>query len=343
MLQRVDYKTNMMVGDQTYPAFELRNILDFTALHLGETAKEEVCLHIGLGHQELAHYQFVYVWQVEYAMEFLRLQSQDPDIGTKLGLSYTVSSLDVVLPHLAQLTTLQACLQFVVNHPRLVGSFTDTLMRLEDQSICIRWLNTGRIEKSQYSFQFLHSIGSLLGLARELTGQIVPLTKINLAEPARDSRFLAQSTGAEICFDSEYFEWRIDLSWLSLPVIYAFSDHQITASEIRAVSFIDTVLDVIRERFPCVPNLDAMAAQIHMSDRSFRRKLAQLGSSYQRLVDQVRCQKAIELILANQLSIEAIAETMGYADVSHFRQCFKHWIGHPPGYFSRLNCHYVHK
>lgn len=343
MLQRVDYKTNMMVGDQTYPAFELRNILDFIATQFGAPAKEEVCLHIGLGYQELEHYQFVYVWQVEYAMEFLRLQSQDPDIGTKLGLSYTVSSLDVLLPHLAQLTTLQACLQFVVNHPSLVGSFTDTLMRLEDQSICIRWLNTGRIEKSQYRFQFLHSIGSLLGLARELTGQTIPFARISFAEPVRDSHFLAQATGADICFDSEYFEWHIDLSWLSLPVTYTFSEHQIAASEVRAVSFIDTVLGVIRESFPSVPNLDAMAAHIHMSDRSFRRKLAQLGSSYQRLVDQVRCQKAIELILANQLSIEAIAETMGYADVSHFRQCFKHWIGHPPGYFSRLNSHELHK
>lgn len=55
MLKRVDYKTNLMVGDQTYPAFELRNMLDFIALQLGETAQDKVCLHIGVGRKELEH------------------------------------------------------------------------------------------------------------------------------------------------------------------------------------------------------------------------------------------------------------------------------------------------
>lgn len=339
MLKRVDYKTNLMVGDQTYPAFELRNMLDFIALQLGETAQDKVCLHIGVGRKELEHCRFVYVWQVEYVMEFLRLQSGDPDIGTKLGLSYKVSSLDVLLPHLSQLTTLQTCLHFVINHPQLVGSFTDTLVRLEDDCICIRWLNTGRIDRYQYGFQFLHSIGALLGLARELTGETINLTQINLAEPTRDGNFLAIATGAQVQFETEYYEWSISLNCLTLLINYPFLDAVYATNEMLSISFVDTVLSAIRSDFPHVLHLDKMAAHLHMSDRSFRRKLAQLGSSYQRLVDQVRCQKAIEYILANELSVEAIAETMGYADVSHFRQCFKHWIGHPPGYFSRLNRH----
>uniref|UniRef100_Q0HWH0 Transcriptional regulator, AraC family n=1 Tax=Shewanella sp. (strain MR-7) TaxID=60481 RepID=Q0HWH0_SHESR len=337
MLQRVDYKTNLMVGDQTYPAFELRNILDFIAAQLGENALQQVCEHIGVGQAELNHCQFVFVWQVEYAMEFLRLQGGDPDIGTKLGLSYRVSSLDVLLPHLAQLTSLQACLQFVVNHPQLVGSFTDTLVRLEEDCICIRWLNTGRIDKAQYGFQFLHSIGSLLGLARELTGEAINFCQINLAEPARDARFLTEVTGAKVQFDCEYYEWSISLNHLALAIQYPFPAYTEKTASASTTSFIETVLAAINEHFPQVLHLDDMATQLHMSDRSLRRKLAQLGSSYQRLVDQVRCQRAVELILASELDIEAIAETLGYSDVSHFRQSFKHWIGHPPGYFSRLN------
>lgn len=337
MLQRVDYKTNLMVGDQTYPAFELRNILDFIAMELGESALNQVCAHIGVGHAELNHCQFVYVWQVDYAMEFLRLQAGSPDIGTKLGLSYRVSSLDVLLPHLAQMTSLQTCLQFVINHPSLVGSFTDTLIRLEDDCVFIRWLNTGRIDKVQYGFQFLHSIGSLLGLARELTGEAVMFSQINLAESSRDCSFLSVATGAKVQCNCEYYEWSISVKYLSLEVNYPFPEVTEITSLVSTTSFIETVLTAIRAHFPYVLHLDQMAAQLHMSDRSFRRRLAQLGSSYQRLVDQVRCQRSVELILASELDIEAIAETLGYSDVSHFRQSFKHWIGHPPGYFSRLN------
>lgn len=337
MLQRVDYKTNLMIGDQTYPAFELRNILDFIGAHLGAVALRDVCSHIGVGRTELEHCQFVYVWQVQYAMEYLRIQSHDPDIGTQLGLSYSVQSLDILLPHLAQLTTLQACLQFVLNHPQLVGSFTDSLIRLEDDSIAIRWLNTGRMEQQQYGFQFLHSIGSLLGLARQLTGQGVTLKYIHLADAPRDSQFLTQATGAQINFNAAYFEWSIDLAYLGLPVTYSFNHPRHSLSEQAENSLIDTVLTLLRGTFPLVPSVDALAMQLHMSDRSLRRKLSHLGTSYQKLLDQVRCQTAIALILKDSMSIDAIAETMGYSDVSHFRQCFKHWLGHPPGYFSRLN------
>ncbi len=337
MFQRVDYKTNLMVGDQTYPAFELRNILDFIAQELGDTAALQVCQHIGVGRIELSHCQFVYVWQVEYAMAYLQAQSGDADIGTKLGLSYRVSSLDLLLPHLRQFDFLQESLQFVVNHPKLVGSFSDTLLCVEEGELRVRWLNTGRIEPVHYGFQFRHSIGSLLGLARELTEKPIELAHIFLAEPARNDAFLTQATGAKIHFNADCYEWRIALNQLELPITYAFPLDTISAKQQHNGSFIDSVLSVIQDSFPKVMNLDDMAASQHMSARSFRRKLAQLGSSYQRLVDQVRCQRAIGLILSNELSIGAIAEMLGYNDVSHFRQSFKHWIGHPPGYFSRLN------
>ncbi|QWL04609.1 helix-turn-helix transcriptional regulator, partial [Shewanella indica] len=82
--------------------------------------------------------------------------------------------------------------------------------------------------------------------------------------------------------------------------------------------------------------LETMALRLHMSSRSLRRKLAALGSSYQRLVDQQRCQRAVSWILEGQLSVSEIAERLGYSDSCHFRQSFKHWLGYPPGYFSRL-------
>ncbi|MGL5358349.1 MAG: AraC family transcriptional regulator ligand-binding domain-containing protein, partial [Shewanella sp.] len=302
MLQRVDYKTNLMIGDQTYPAFELRNVLEFIGSHLGRAALEDVCAHIGVGLTELEHCQFVFVWQVKYALEYLRLQSGEPDIGTQLGLSYTVASLDILLPHLAQLGTLQACLQFVVNHPQLVGSLTDSLIRLEDDCIAIRWLNTGRMAQAQYAFQFLHSIGSLLGLARQLTGQGVTLKHIHLADAPRDSQFLQQATGAEIVFNAAYFEWSIDLAYLGLPVTYAFEQVRHKVSEQGEISLIDTVLAELRGSLPEVPSLDALAARLHMSDRSLRRKLSNLGTSYQKLLDQVRCQNAIALILKDTMS-----------------------------------------
>lgn len=337
MLKRIDYKSNKMVGDQTYPAFELRNILWFIRAHLGADAAQALCQQIAVNELQLANGQFVFVWQVEHAMEFLRLHSQDANIGFRLGLSYRVASLDELLPHLAELPDLLACLQFVANHPRLVGSFSDTLICMEENHACIRWLNTGKMVPQKYAFQFLHSVGSLLGFARQLTGQAVCLSQILLAEEQRDVAFLAQESGASIHFSQDYFEWRIATSWLSAPITYAFSPLPIVESLPIEPSLVELVLAQIHAQFPHVPNLDSMAELVHMSSRNFRRKLAFLGSSYQQLVDQVRCQKAISLLLEGDVSIDYIAERLGFSDVSHFRQSFKHWLGYPPGHFCRLN------
>ena len=340
MLTQAGFKTNRMVGDQMYPAFELRNILLFTSLRFGQQVCSQLCEEIGVGVAELQHMQFVHVWQVDYALEFLRNCGHDPAIGAQLGLSYRVASLDVLLPYLSECENLQKSLQFVVNHPQLVGSFTDSLVRQEGHFICVRWFNTGKIPRDKYVFQFEHSIASLLGLARELTGQTVIMDAIYLAEPERDSQYLADCTGAKIHFNADYYEWRIALSWLSLPITYQFEVHGNTSMEIPSMSFIDRVLSVIDECFPTILSLEAMALKMNMSDRSFRRKLAGMGSSYQKLIDQFRCQTAIELILAAKLPVEDITDLMGYKDVSHFRQSFKHWLGHPPGHFLRLNCSY---
>ncbi|UJF23301.1 helix-turn-helix domain-containing protein [Shewanella sp. OMA3-2] len=341
MFKQGGYNANLMVGDQCYPAFELRNLLLFIQHELGDKLVQTVCQQIGVGMVELAASQFVYVWQVDFALEALRLNSTH-DMGARLGASYQVESLDLLLPYLGQFDSLGDCLQFVVKNPQLVGSFTDSLVRVEDDKIWIRWLNTGKSNTEKYSFQFQHSICSLVGLARELADRHIMVSDIHLAETCDqsvtgNSYFLSEFTGANICYQQSYFEWSIKLEWLTLPITYIFEpkvDHLQTP---HSPSLIETVLQQLRQSMPAMLTLQGMAEKMHMSDRSLRRKLASAGSSYQKLVDQVRCQMAIKMILSDKMHVEDIAELMGYSDVSHFRQSFKHWLGHPPGYFLRLN------
>ncbi|MGZ9898767.1 helix-turn-helix domain-containing protein [Shewanella gaetbuli] len=341
MLKQGGYNANLMVGDQCYPAFELRNLLLFIQQELGNELAQTICEQIGVGMTELAATQFVYVWQVDYALEALR-QNSSQEMGAKLGASYQVDSLDVLLPYLNQFDSLGDCLQFVIKNPELVGSFTDSLVRVEDDILWVRWLNTGKSSTDKYSFQFQHSISSLVGLARQLVDEHLVIDEIRFAEPAAENTdnqntFLAEFTGAKVMYGKPYFEWGIKRQWLSLPITYQFSAIDTQLNTARTPSLIETVLLKIRQHSPNVPTLQAMAAQLHMSDRSLRRKLAAAGSSYQKLVDQVRCQMAIKMILADNMHVEDIADILGYSDVSHFRQSFKHWLGHPPGHFLRLN------
>ena len=43
MLKQGGYNPNLMVGDQCYPAFELRNLLVFIQQELGEQLVQTIC------------------------------------------------------------------------------------------------------------------------------------------------------------------------------------------------------------------------------------------------------------------------------------------------------------
>ncbi|MCL1051447.1 AraC family transcriptional regulator [Shewanella abyssi] len=337
MHQNCSYKPHLMVGDQSYPAYELRNLVNYLKKHFGSSAAAQLCQDIGVGETELAHSHFVYVWQVDYAMTYLQNISNDAEVGVKAASDYKVTDLGFLLGHLARFNTLGECLEFVIAHPELVGSFSDTFLRNEEGVLKVRWLNTTKLETDKYSCQFQHSIGSLMTFAEELTGEKVPAKDIILAEPKRQTEFLASRTGANIHFDGEFFEWSIEHKFLSLPITFSFKDVELTADIERAQSYITDVLTILRECAPQLPSMESMAVTQEISTRTLRRRLLAAGTNYQKLIDQVRCQMAVNLILSSEHSIEAISDLMGFGDVSHFRQSFKHWIGHPPGHFHRLH------
>ena len=337
MRQICSYKPNMRIGDQSYPAYELKNLINYLADNFAVEYVAKLYADIGLDKTALRLSEFVYVWQVDYAMSFIRRLSQDPEIAAKAASGYKVVELDVLQPYLAQFHTLGDCLQFAIAHPELVGSFSDTLIRNDLGHLHVRWLNTNKVSSERYSCQFQHSICSLLTFARELTAKPIQLSHIALAEPSRDASFLSIKTGADVEFDAEFFEWSITHEYLELPLTYQF-DQQLNQQQLDVESsYISELLNILRQQAPELPSMEEMAERQNISARTLRRKLAAASTSYQKLVDQVRCQMAIDLILTSDYSIDEISVLMGFGDVSHFRQSFKHWIGHPPGHFHRLN------
>ncbi|QQX78693.1 helix-turn-helix transcriptional regulator [Shewanella sp. KX20019] len=337
MHQVCSYKPHLMVGDQSYPAYELRNLVNYLKKHFGRSAAAQLCRDIGVTETELVHSQFVYVWQVDYAMTYLQNVSNDAEVGVKAASDYKVADLGFLLSYLAKFNTLGECLEFVIAHPELVGSFSDIFLRNEEGALKVRWLNTNKLETDKYSCQFQHSIGSLMTFAEELTGEKVQAKEIILAEPKRQTEFLASRTGANIQFDGQFFEWSIEQKFLMLPITFSFENVDLTPEISLAQSYITDVLAVLRECAPQLPSMESMAVTQEISTRTLRRRLSAAGTNYQKLIDQVRCQMAVNLILSSEHSIEAISDLMGFGDISHFRQSFKHWIGHPPGHFHRLH------
>jgi len=78
------------------------------------------------------------------------------------------------------------------------------------------------------------------------------------------------------------------------------------------------------------PTLDAIATKLHISARTLKRHLHNLGTSYIQLLDIVRRQEAEKLLKNTETEIQEISSLLGYLEPANFTRAFKRWSGETP-------------
>jgi AraC-like DNA-binding protein len=80
-------------------------------------------------------------------------------------------------------------------------------------------------------------------------------------------------------------------------------------------------------------NAEALAALLHVSPRTLHRQLKDEGASLQTLKDEVRRERALELLLRTARPIKQMAEAAGFQNEKSFIRAFRHWAGQSPAQF----------
>jgi AraC-like DNA-binding protein len=83
------------------------------------------------------------------------------------------------------------------------------------------------------------------------------------------------------------------------------------------------------------PSLDVVAASLAVSPCTLKRRLAAQGLSFSALLDSARCDKALLLLESPKLSLDAVAERLGYSTVPNFVRAFHRWTGGTPAAYRR--------
>jgi AraC-like DNA-binding protein len=73
-----------------------------------------------------------------------------------------------------------------------------------------------------------------------------------------------------------------------------------------------------------------VAAALGLSERTLRRRLAEAGTSYRQLVDEVRSALAAELLGSGRLLVGDVAVRLGYAEATSFIAAHRRWTGRTP-------------
>ena len=99
--------------------------------------------------------------------------------------------------------------------------------------------------------------------------------------------------------------------------------------------FSEQIRELVKNSEEFIPNMEDIADQFNLTSRTIRRKLNLEGLSYQKIVNEELCKKAVHYLETTHLTVEQIGYRLGYGEPSSFVHAFKRWTGKVPTSFRK--------
>ncbi|GGC87060.1 AraC family transcriptional regulator [Chelatococcus reniformis] len=179
------------------------------------------------------------------------------------------------------------------------------------------------------------------GLMCWLVGRKLPLTSVHYVFSARPhSAELEPVYEAPILFDQPRTELRFEAELLDLPILPDEERLRRFLAVVPATLLVryrdDTGIPeraraILRRNLGRNLTLEDVAARLHVSPQTLRRRLQEDQQGFQDLKDRVRRDVAVHLLRKSRLSLDDVAAALGFSEVSTFHRAFRRWTGQTPG------------
>jgi AraC-like DNA-binding protein len=177
-------------------------------------------------------------------------------------------------------------------------------------------------------------------IANEALDTELPLLRAEFKHPETSyQKTYEEIFQCPVVFNARYNRFSFERCWLEEPLarsepetsrIFAAQCKEITASLTKKYSFTEHLRYLLLNSTQESPSLELIAKKINTTPRTIQRKLVAEQTSFQELLDDVRMNISTEYLLTTKLSIEDVAERVGYNDAAAFSNAFKRWTGISP-------------
>lgn len=184
------------------------------------------------------------------------------------------------------------------------------------------------------------------GLACWLVRRRIPLTRAEFSYP--QPPYVTEYSllySSRLRFDQPVVAVWFNAALLALPVLQTrrtVKTFLAQAPENMLVKYKNTdspvsrVRRLLRRSAPTEwPDLPSLAAHLAVPPSTLRRHLAQDGTSFQAIKDDLRRDLAVHWLAEDHRSVASVAGDLGFAEPSAFHRAFRRWTGGRPGALRR--------
>jgi AraC-like DNA-binding protein len=185
------------------------------------------------------------------------------------------------------------------------------------------------------------AIAAIMGYIRRLTGRDLPASEIHFAHlRVPYVHELEAYFASAVRFDADVNAIVIPRIYLDLPLpkpnpalyrtLSGCAKQLIEHIPSRA-TFLEQTRRRIAERLGAGDAaLPSVAGDLQLHPRTLQRTLRRHGTSFQELLDDVRCQLAVQYVSTTDAPLGHVAHSLGFIDASAFSRAFRRWTGQSP-------------
>lgn len=263
----------------------------------------------------------------------------DEDLGLKAGRMTRVEDGGVLTYAVFSAPKIQDAIGVGARYMRLLNDTVAMRLELSGERAVVRLDNLVPISRgvADYQASIVHT-----GFIRTLRAPGLEWWFPH-ARPVSAAEYEQTFSGAQLRFSTHCLGFAFDARLLTL---------QMPTADPALHSLIRRYGDMLLAQLPCThefssrardiivnelaagsPTIERIAARLHVSARTLRRRLETEGTTFSDLLNDTRHRLAVQYVAKPDLRMAEVALLLGFADVATFYRAFKRWTGRTPNSF----------
>lgn len=333
------------VDEQIYPTYKLR-VINSILQKQGISTADFLC-GTGLEERDITSVTArISRRQVVTAYTNAMTLSPDSAIGLLSGRHIQMTDYGMYGYALISNACLRDALEFSIKYHQLATPTVRMSLYLDNNDTVAVFgmedrLNVPDLHQFNLDFQF----SLVFSLFKDMVGDEFLYKEIyaDYPAPTHAARFV-DVLGCPIFFDKPRNELRFDPKWLDTPLVRA---NPITAEMTReacdqilmemsaTAGLAHEVYGILTDNLRLFSDIESVARHLNLTSRTLRRKLAAQGTSFNKILTEIRKQVSTVYLRKTELSVCDVAERLGFSDSANFRHAFKRWTGKTPGAYRK--------